>query len=294
MADAPLHDILRALVDEVVAQVLRQYRLQAEEARRLVGEVLGRDRELCQAAEQAASADRLRRMGVFKKAAAAAKKHVYYSLRRYRPAGTGQQELEQLRVAPAEQRPALARRIAEGHRSTSERLPHLDEFHDRLFERIGRPRTVVDVGCGVQPLLFPFDGPGHCVERYVAVDRDAESIAAVAACATSRGDDRLVALLDDLAGGWGPVLQRAGQTFFDVALMLKVVPVIHRQQPELLDVLARTPAAKWLVTGSRVALARQHDIERRERALLHRFIEQAGRREVQEFVVGEEVGWLVE
>ena len=58
--------------------------------------------------------------------------------------------------------------------------------------------------------------------------------------------------------------------------------------------LAQTPARTWVVTGSRTSMTRRRSIERRERAILRRFVELAGRSVRAEFVAGEEFAWVVE
>ena len=289
-------DAVRAAVAVIVAQVTRQYRLDAAAATALIREVLARDPAFRLAAEAAESGEKLVRTRAFKDASAAAKKHVYYSLRRYRPPaseGEAAAALEQLRTLPAggtaDARDALARTVAAGHRSTAERLQSLDEFYSALFAAVGTPRSILDVGCGVQPLLFPFDGAGQCVERYLALDKDPQAAEAVEVYARARADGRLTAVRSDLSGGWPAECDE-----FDVALMLKLISVVERQERELLDVLAHAPARRWVVSGSKVALAKQQDIERRERATLRRFLELAGRRVVGEFGAGEEFALVVE
>ena len=280
---------VRAAVDVVVAQATKRYRVDAATAAEWVRTVLACDPDFRRVAEAAESGEQLMRTRAFKDAAAAAKKHVYYSLRRYRPAGSEADARRMSAADPPEVQDALARTIAAAHRSTAERLPSLDEFYAALFAAVGSPRTILDIGCGVQPLLFPFDGLGRGVERYVALDKDSQAIDAVAAYSLARADGRLVAVRSDLSGGWPA---ESGPS--DVAFMLKLVGVVGRQQRELLDVLAHAPAKRWVVSGSKVALAKQKDIERRERATLRRFVEMAGRRVVGEFAAGEEFALVVE
>jgi hypothetical protein len=195
--------------------------------------------------------------------------------------------------AAAAQRDAAALALVAAHKSTAERLPALDEFHRQLFAHVACPATVLDVGCGLYPLVFPFDGAASGVTRYVAVDRDPKAAAAVAAYARARGDGRVVAERWELQTGWDEVLGRSGLDGFDLALVLKMVPVIARQQRSLLTVLARTPATRWIVSGSRVSMTRRRSIERRERAVLHKFVASAGRRVEAEFVAGEEFAFVV-
>lgn len=282
----------RAAVAAIVTAATKQYRIDEPTATDWVRAVLAKDTAFRRAVEAATSGESLLRTRAFKDAATAAKKHVYYSLRRYRPADSDA-ALEALRSlppgGPATERDAAARAVAEGHRSTAERLPSLAEFYASLFAAVGSPRSILDIGCGVQPLLFPFDGSGTCVERYLATDKDAQAIQAAEAYSSARGDGRLTAVRSDLSAGWP---REWGE--FEVALMLKVVGVVERQERELLDVLATTPARRWVVSGSRVAMAKNRDIEKRERAAVARFVEQAGRRVTAEFTAGEEFALVVE
>jgi hypothetical protein len=105
---------------------------------------------------------------------------------------------------------------------------------------------------------------------------------------------RLVALPWDIRDGWKPVLAQNDGRPFDLALLLKLVPVIARQHRELLPLLARIPAQTWLLTASRTSLTRRHSIERRERPVLRRFVESAGRSVQAEFLAGDEFAWVVE
>ena len=42
------------------------------------------------------------------------------------------------------------------HASTSERIPYLGEFYDRIFEITGKPASILDLACGLHPLAFPW------------------------------------------------------------------------------------------------------------------------------------------
>jgi 16S rRNA (guanine(1405)-N(7))-methyltransferase len=48
--------------------------------------------------------------------------------------------------------------VLASHASTRERLSILDAFYPRLFELTGRPNTVLDLACGLNPFSFPWMG----------------------------------------------------------------------------------------------------------------------------------------
>jgi 16S rRNA (guanine(1405)-N(7))-methyltransferase len=289
---------VKALVDDLVDRALGQYRIGRPAAERLVREVLAADQGLERAAAAETSPERLKRSRAFKRAASEAKRRVYYHLRTYE---IDRSELESLVArlgklgpeADARQRDALSLEVARCHKSTAERLPSLDRFHQWLFSSVGTLRRVLDVGCGLYPLVFPFDEGGRDVVQYLAADRHPSVVSAVEAYAAARGDGRIVARQWDVRSGWDDLLPPASTTELDVALLLKLVPVLRRQARELLDVLRQTPARIWVASGSRISMTKRRSIERRERAVLDKFAASAGRRVEAELVTEDEFAWVL-
>ena len=73
-----------------------------------------------------------------------------------------------------------------------------------------------------------------------------------------------------------------------VALILKVVPVVKRIDPLLLDVLAKVPASTVVVSGVKESMVKKHDIEHKERRAITKFIELSGREVTAEFELDNE------
>jgi len=106
------------------------------------------------------------------------------------------------------------------HASTRERLPILDRFYASIFEHTGQPRSILDLGCGLNPLALPWMElpPGS---RYVALDIDSDRVRFLndylelaGMEPQARCQDILVHPPDDIA---------------DVALLLKTSPSLERQ-----------------------------------------------------------------
>lgn len=289
----PVRELVRRIADKAV----EDYRVESDRAMAVIVEALAGNEKLKALAARETSLEGIARTRVYRDAARDARRQVYYSLRRYRQDDEQfQASVERLGALPTDACKAdeeeLVRAIASAHASTRERLPVADDFHRQLFTLAGQPKTILDVGCGVHPLIFPFDGRGLQVETYLGIDKDPAAIRAVDAYAARRAGKGLKALRWDLKDGWDPVRTASGIEVFDLALLLKVVPVISRQAPRLLTMLAATPAKRLLVTGSRVSMAKHQDIERRERAILRRFLENAGLQLCGEIDAGEEFGWM--
>jgi 16S rRNA (guanine(1405)-N(7))-methyltransferase len=107
------------------------------------------------------------------------------------------------------------------HASTRERVPHLDRFYAALFDRVGTVRSVLDAGCGLNPLAAPWMrlAPGA---TYTAVDIDSELVGFVGACLELIGVQARP-LVSDIVSG--PLPHEA-----DLALLLKMVPCLEQQR----------------------------------------------------------------
>ena len=111
-----------------------------------------------------------------------------------------------------------------GHASTAERLPHLERFFAPIWELTGGPpRTLLDLGCGLGPLALPWMGLSPKA-TYHACEVDRRSLEVVDAFLDLVGQPHAVHARDLVADGPPPV--RA-----DVALLLKLVPLLDRQDP---------------------------------------------------------------
>jgi len=229
----------------------------------------------------------------------ACRKALYYGLRRYYPnpedAGRLVGELERAadEGLAAEAVDGLRQGLLRAHVSTCERVPHYGEFYARLFDLCGVPATLLDVGCGMHPLSYPFGDRGAGTTLYVALDRDERAVRAVAAYGRLAAPGRLAAVRGRLEDpDWPAGLPWPGP--YDLALMLKVVPVLSRLAGAAAEALGRAPAARLLVTGSVESMTRHERIEARERAVLRRFLGASGRAITAEFRAGDEFGYLAE
>ncbi|MHC5034895.1 MAG: class I SAM-dependent methyltransferase [Planctomycetota bacterium] len=227
------------------------------------------------------------------------RKELYYELRRYyRSAVEFDRLVQELETVPDETSPperaeGLRETLLNGHVSTRERMPHYAAFYQEFFKLVGAPKMLLDLGCGVHPLSYPFDGAGAATECYVALDRDDRAIRALSAYARVAAPDRLLPVQASLERrDWAARLPRRGP--FEVAVMLKVVPVLNRLDKAAVERLQDTPAERILLTGNVESMTRREKIERRERGSLQGFIEQSGRQVVGEFHAGSELGYLIE
>ena len=290
----PLEPVLARLAERLAQDAARRYRIESDQARGQIERAWRGHQALRALARKNPSPRALARTSLYRQAASQAKKGIYYRLRRYRrdsdDFSTG---LERLRRATAVAEIRAAREaLARSHASTAERWPDLEGFlaHTRPLWR--DCATLLDVGCGLMPLLFPFDRLDRRIQRYVACDRDAPCIEAVNAVGQRLGGV-LEGCVWDIDQGWEALAAQTGIKRYDTAFLLKLVPVVARQQPGLLATLADTPADWLVVTGSRQALARRQDISRRERVAIGAFAKRYGLVVEREFETPSELGFVM-
>jgi 16S rRNA (guanine(1405)-N(7))-methyltransferase len=60
--------------------------------------------------------------------------------------------------------PEACRTIMSAHLSTRERLPILADFYEQIFAVTGKPKSILDLACGLNPLALPWMGLGPSVK----------------------------------------------------------------------------------------------------------------------------------
>lgn len=300
--DTPAAKVIAQLAGELAEVVAKRYRIDVETARTLIMEAWAGEPALWQQAAEEPDPARLARTRAYKQAADRAKTKIYYHLRRYRQDDPGLHDAaERLRGLAAAgigigDPQALAARdaVVRSHVSTRERQGDLEAFFAALFELVPAPSSILDLGCGVMPLLYPFTGTGSSTTTYVALDRDVVAVEVCDAWAGLVGEERLRArrwsLDEGFAGITGP---EAGGTFA-LALALKLVPVVARQERERLSTLAAAPARRLLVTGAKQAMVKRRAIDRREERTLRAFADDHGLAIVGTLDTPSELGFLLE
>jgi 16S rRNA (guanine(1405)-N(7))-methyltransferase len=148
--------------------------------------------------------------------------------------------LEQLRAAtPGTFRQACSEAMA-SHASTRERLAILDDFYRAIFEITGPPESILDVACGLNPLAIPWMNLSSTAE-YRAIDIDREMtdfLREFLAIAKQAGDTT-----------WSDAVSHPPTESADVALVLKTVPCLERQELGAGYRLLEAIRSNWLVVS---------------------------------------------
>jgi hypothetical protein len=279
-----MNDIIkiREVAEEAGAAFVKNYKYPLAEAVNFFYDSMMKNEEVSRLIIGAASAKQLSKNATFKNFIKKNKKELYYKLRQYKSSDEDKDELMRA-LADAKNDPsdvkriALLQKLAAFHVSSQERFNEHEKFYEQLAGAVGNAASIIDVGCGVQPLFFPRHDFAD-VKKYVALDKDKESIKLMLAFKEVFNEkyEWLFPLVWNISEGWK-------EDSFDVALILKVVPVVKRINPLLLDVLAKVPARKVVISGVKESMVKKHDIEHKERKAITSFIKAAGRKEIGSF-----------
>ncbi|MCA9935757.1 MAG: hypothetical protein KC415_17605, partial [Anaerolineales bacterium] len=130
--------------------------------------------------------------------------------------------------------------ILHDHLSTRERLPILDTFYDEIFRITGKPASLLDIACGLNPLAFLWMGLPASAEFY-AYDIHEPRIAFINHYFALQGL-RPLAKVQDIA-------LQFPQERADVALFLKEMPRFARNYGDLGRPLLEALNVRWLVVS---------------------------------------------
>jgi 16S rRNA (guanine(1405)-N(7))-methyltransferase len=163
---------------------------------------------------------------------------------------------------------AACRAAMRGHASTRERLPHLNTFYRNIWDVTGAPNRLLDLGCGLNPLALPWMRlPADAT--YLATDVDAGTLEVVRGFLDGVGQPHAVQARDLVDDDAVPAA--------DVALLLKLVTTLDRQDPDaaarLLEVL---PVRHAVVSFAARSLGGRGGREKTYRDRLDRLVVESG------------------
>lgn len=173
------------------------------------------------------------------------------------------------------------------HASTRERIPQLDAFYPPIWAVTGVPHRLVDLGCGLNPLALPWMGLERDAD-FIAIDADERLLSTVRGFLGLVEQPHEVRLADLVAS------PAAGAA--DVALMLKLVTTLDRQDPDAATRLLRGLDARHAVVSftTRTLGGRRTGMERTYRERLARMVEDSARvRAVAEASVANELVFVL-
>lgn len=165
--------------------------------------------------------------------------------------------------AAGDLRPACAE-IMQAHTSTRERLATLGEFYATIFAVTGKPGTILDLACGLNPLALAWLGVGE-VDFY-AYDIHQARVAFLAEYFARQRE--LTPGLRGYAVAQDILLEHPTQEA-DVALVLKEIPRFEKRQAGITAPLLDALRVRWIVaTVPAHNLTGHHDLRDTNRRMM--------------------------
>ncbi|HHE36249.1 MAG TPA: hypothetical protein ENL16_00355 [Candidatus Woesearchaeota archaeon] len=163
-------------------------------------------------------------------------------------------------------------KILESHKSSKERLPYYALVYKRIFEIIGVPKRIVDLGCGLNPFSYPYI---KFKPEYVACDlakKDLEFIKEYFKIMRIKGVIKRVDLAKDCQDKLKEIIKKE-----DVVFLLKTVDSLEAIKKNISkDLLRSIPARFIVVSFSTKSLGGKKRIRRERRTWFERFVKKLG------------------
>lgn len=259
-----------ALVQELIEIVCSDYKVSTKEAEEKILDQIDKNSGLKKNINEYSELKKFKRTREYKVFVKQLKKKIYFDLRTYQKENNISQE---------------------SHVSTLERMSFADIFFNNLDSVLKETKYVLDLGGGMFPVSFPFEK--YQIEQYIWIDKDKLSYEKLTKFKEEKNLQNLILYPDSIGEKpWSNYLTKIEE--FDLVLMLKLIPVITRQDKQLLEILSRSPGKRFLVTGSKQAMVKKTNIYRRERKVINNFILKTGKKVISTFDYENEFGYLLE
>ncbi|MBU2589869.1 MAG: hypothetical protein KKA65_00035 [Nanoarchaeota archaeon] len=130
-------------------------------------------------------------------------------------------------------------KILKLHVSSRERIPYYSEIYEKIFKITGKPKSILDLGCGLNPLSLPFM---KIKPRYIAlelVEEDAEFIQLYFNKMKIKGNAYSVDLIN--------IDKKLPEA--DICFMFKLIDTLETLKWDITENLLENLKVKWIVAS---------------------------------------------
>ncbi len=175
--------------------------------------------------------------------------------------------------------------VMRSHSSTRERIPILPDFYQKIFEIIGKPRSILDLACGLNPFAIPWMQLDRAVEYY-ACDLHQPRIRLI---------DAFLKHIGQTGGGMhGDILVTPIQHSVDVAFFFKEAHRFEQRQHGVNRSFFRSIPARFLLVSLPTAnLTGRRSMLEQDRYLISQSLDSPDWK-VQEIPFGNEIVFCIE
>lgn len=137
--------------------------------------------------------------------------------------------------------------MLEAHKSSSERLEYYEQFYEELYDITGKPKSILDLGCGMNPFSFMYMGLETV--NYLASDiskADLETIQSYFdATKEIKGTTTVINLFDANSKNIFDDIKLA-----DVCFLFKVLELVEQSKShKISEIIISNVPAKWVVVS---------------------------------------------
>ena len=287
---------LERMIKEETPKIIKQYKISENEAKIKIEEQIETDAMLFKHFNGFSSFKSLKKNSFYKKLIKRIKKDIYYSLRTFKTLDKESDESLAGQLKEADQskgKEGVAKvktRILKWHKSTSERIEHMEFVNRKLTAYIKDAKNILDVGSGVYPVSFLFDEAKQ-LKEYYCIEKDNESREILETFFML--EDKVKAKIIDPEKknfDWVKILKNKR---YDLVFMFKLVPLLLRYQSKALDYLKEINAKKIIISASTESLTKRKNIKRKQNKILKKFIKNSKRKVIDSFEVENEIFYVI-
>ena len=215
------------------------------------------------------------------------KKKIYYFLRQYKHKSIEELEekLSELKKVLEKEKKLdktteLHKQLLSMHISSEERLGSYEKFYEKIFAVTGKPETILDVSTGFNFFSVPlmklkkvfFVGTEF---RKELVEEINSYFSLIAEYSEIKGNGFLLDLKDTDFDLRNELLELNNGKEFDVAFLLKLIPVMEREKKGITENLINSIPAEWIILSvSKESMTKKEKIAFRETAVIKKFIKE--------------------
>lgn len=182
---------------------------------------------------------------------------------------------------------ALHRQILGTHSSTRERVLSYEVLYKRLFEISGKPKIILDLGCGLNPLSFPWMGLKNI--EYHAVDINNNDLELVKEYFEIIGERCCIKRIDLQKGGdMAGMFPKA-----DICFLFKVLECIDQKNHKPSEAVIKQLAARFVVASFATRTLSGRRMRQARRVWLEQMLRRLGF-EFRIFREGDEIFYLIQ
>lgn len=282
---AELNLIPEKVVKDSVERIIKRYKISAEQAEEFFLDEAMKSKAFMESVLEFSEKKNFRKWHEYKRVMKKTKKNIYYYLRQYKH--EPQEEIkkkfeelkEKLKKEKLEKTLDLHKELLSMHISSRERIGFYEEFYEKIFEVTGKPESLLDVSCGFNYFSLPlakvkklnFVGTEYKKEFVEQMNQYFKLIEN----SGIKGKGFLLDLKNTDFETRNELMDLNNGKNFDLAFLLKLIPVMEREKRGLTENLLDLIPAEWIVLScSKESMTKKEKIAFKETGIINKFIKE--------------------